>query len=84
MNRLLHSLRFHGDYSYSRLLFPLHYFECIEEYYISQSEQQKKTVEEKLERYLKHSHQYESFLSDFYHLSEVPVKKWGIPLIGWL
>ncbi len=69
---------------YSRLLFPVHYFECIEEYYISQTEQQKKTVEEKLERYMNHSQNYESFLSDFYHLSEVPVKKWGIPLIGWL
>ncbi|UXH43662.1 spore coat putative kinase YutH [Rossellomorea vietnamensis] len=69
---------------YSRLLFPLHYFECIEEYYISQSEQEKKTVEEKLERYLKNSHQYEAFLADFYHMSEVPVKKWGIPLIAWL
>ncbi|WP_064092864.1 spore coat putative kinase YutH [Rossellomorea aquimaris] len=69
---------------YSRLLFPLHYFECIEEYYISDSEQKKKSVEDKLERYLKNSKHYESFLSDFYHLAEVPVKKWGIPLVGWL
>ncbi len=69
---------------YSRILFPLHYFECIEEYYISQSDGQKKAAEDKLDRYLKNSNHYEAFLSDFYHLSEVPVKKWGIPLVGWL
>ncbi|MCA1055549.1 spore coat protein YutH [Rossellomorea aquimaris] len=69
---------------YSRILFPLHYFECIEEYYISQTDQQKKTAEDKLERYIKTSHHYEAFLSDFYHMAEVPVKKWGIPLVGWL
>jgi spore coat protein YutH len=69
---------------YARLLFPLHYFECIEEYYISQSDQQRKTMEEKLERYLKQSQHYERFLAEFYHLSEVPVKKLGIPVIDWL
>ncbi|MBV6684412.1 spore coat putative kinase YutH [Rossellomorea marisflavi] len=69
---------------YSRLLFPLHYFECIEEYYISTSEQQKKLVEDQLNGHLRNSGQYESFLADFYHMSEVPVKKWGIPVIDWL
>ncbi|MHC8522988.1 hypothetical protein ACPJHQ_19860 [Rossellomorea sp. H39__3] len=57
--------------------FPLHYFECIEEYYISTSEQQKKLVEDQLNGHLRNSGQYESFLADFYHMSEVPVKKWG-------
>ncbi|WP_077214476.1 spore coat putative kinase YutH [Bacillus dakarensis] len=69
---------------YARLLFPLHYFECIEEYYITDSEQQQHLLEERLKKYVKHSREYEKFLRDFYHLTEVPVKKYHLPELEWL
>jgi spore coat protein YutH len=69
---------------YSRLLFPLHYVECIEEYYSTTSEQQKHILSERLDKYLQQSSEYERFLGQFYQLLEVPVNKFKIPLIDWL
>jgi spore coat protein YutH len=69
---------------YSRLIFPLHYFECIEEYYITQSEQDKKWQEERLQKHLQDSTEYEKFLGEFYQLAEAPVKKFKIPHLEWI
>ncbi|MBM7586213.1 spore coat protein YutH [Bacillus pakistanensis] len=69
---------------YARLLFPIHYFECIERYYVTSSEQQKLQLQDRLGRELKNASQYEKFLTDFYQIAEVPVKKHGIPVVGWL
>lgn len=69
---------------YARLLFPLHYFECVEEYHITPSEQRKCQEEDKLKKYIEQSREYEEFLKGFYSLAEVPVKRLNIPRIDWL
>jgi spore coat protein YutH len=68
---------------YSRLLFPLHYFECIEGYYLAQ-EEEKKMYEEKLLHILNHSREYEKFLAKFYDLVGLPVNRFNLPKIKWL
>lgn len=69
---------------YSRLLFPLHYFECVEEYYISQSEKDKKSQEERLYKLLQGSTDYEKFLQEFFQLAEAPIRKLKIPQLEWI
>lgn len=69
---------------YARILFPLHYMECIEDYYSTTSEQQQRLLTERLESYLQHSSDHRKFLHDFYQLTEVPVRKFQIPVIDWL
>jgi spore coat protein YutH len=69
---------------YSRILFPLHYFECVENYYISQSEQQKKSLEEQLTKILRQSMEYERFLSSFYELAGAPIKRINLAKPEWL
>ncbi|WP_026576058.1 spore coat putative kinase YutH [Bacillus sp. UNC438CL73TsuS30] len=69
---------------YARLLFPLHYFECVENYYITRSEQDKKLLEEKLSKILRQSTEYEQFLAGFYLLSGAPIKRLNLPLPEWL
>lgn len=69
---------------FSRLLFPLHYFECIENYYITRSEQDKKFLEEQLSRLLKQSTEYERFLAYFYQTVGAPIKPLKLPQLDWL
>jgi spore coat protein YutH len=69
---------------YSRLLFPLHYFECVENYYITNSEQEKLALEERLQRYLTYSAEQERFLAGFYQLVDAPVRSYKLPAIKWL
>jgi spore coat protein YutH len=59
---------------YSRILFPLHYFQCVENYYSTRSEQEKKTLEEHLSKILRQSKDYERFLGNFYELAGAQVK----------
>lgn len=67
---------------YARLLFPLHYFSCVEEYYMTNSQGRQKQLEEKLSRYIRDSSEYELFLKHFYEISGVDNEK--IPIIDWL
>lgn len=69
---------------YARLLFPLHYFETVEEYYITASEQQKRSHEEKLKKLLDQSREYEEFLRDFFPVVGVPMGRLNIPPVDWL
>jgi spore coat protein YutH len=69
---------------YARLLFPLHYFECVEEYYITHSEQQKNALTDQLNKYLQQTNNHEEFLRDFYDLAEVPTRRLNIPELDWL
>ncbi|WP_141433872.1 spore coat putative kinase YutH [Bacillus sp. 03113] len=69
---------------YARMVFPLHYFENIENYYSTSSEQQKNYLEDKLEKYLHQSSEYERFLRDFFQHAEVPIRKMKIPELEWL
>lgn len=69
---------------FSRLLFPLHYFECIENYYISRSEQEKMMLEEQLTKILKQSSEYERFLGRFFQTAGAPIRQLKIPQLDWL
>ncbi|MEH7108438.1 spore coat putative kinase YutH [Bacillus sp. JJ1764] len=69
---------------YSRLIFPLHYFECIENYYITRSEQEKKYLEEQLNKILKQSSDYERFLARFFQITGAPINRLNLPLLEWL
>lgn len=69
---------------YSRLIFPLHYFECVENYYITRSEQEKKVLEEDLSKILRQSSEYERFLASFYPIAGAPLKNLKIPQLEWL
>jgi spore coat protein YutH len=69
---------------YSRILFPLHYFDCVESYYINHSEQQRKLLEEQLSKILRQSSVYERFLGGFYQLVGAPVKKFKLQQPEWI
>lgn len=69
---------------YARLLFPLHFFECVEDYYITSSEQQKLAVGERLNKYLEQTREHEAFLKNFFPLLEVPMRAYRIPQVEWL
>jgi spore coat protein YutH len=69
---------------YSRLIFPLHYFECIENYYITRSEQDKKVLEDQLSKILRQSSEYERFLAGFLQLAGAPIKRLNLPQLEWL
>lgn len=69
---------------YARLIFPLHYFECVENYYITRSEQEKKLLEDTLGKILRQSSEYERFLAGFFHISGAPVKHLSLPQLDWL
>lgn len=69
---------------YSRLLFPLHYFECVEGYYIAGSEQQRNFMQDRLKKYLQQTSEHERFLADFFQMAEVPVRRNNIPVVEWL
>lgn len=57
---------------FSRLLLPVHYFEIIEQYYVTKSEGEKTRLEERLENFMKHSTIYERMLSEIYELAGIP------------
>ncbi|MBS4178557.1 spore coat putative kinase YutH [Lederbergia citrea] len=67
---------------YARLLFPLHYFTCVEDYYITGSQWTKKQLEERLSRYIRDSKDYEMFLGNFYYIAYVDHKQ--LPVLDWL
>ncbi|MDP4085644.1 MAG: spore coat protein YutH [Bacillota bacterium] len=69
---------------YSRILFPLHYFDCVERYYITQSEQEEKLLEDQLSKIIRQSNEYERFLSGFYQLAGAPIRKFNLPQPEWI
>lgn len=69
---------------YARLLFPLHFFECIEGYYMSESESKKEKQLQRLESILSHSGDHEHFLATFLSSVGVNEKRLTIPNINWL
>ncbi|MGE6629955.1 spore coat putative kinase YutH [Bacillus sp. NPDC077027] len=68
---------------YSRLLFPLHYFEIVEGYYMS-SESEKHYYEQRLDYLLDDHKRYEHFLKVFQEMSNMRAQATSIPAIGWL
>jgi len=69
---------------YARLLFPMHYIECIENYYSSVHEADRLLLEDRLKKFLSQSKDSERFLSHFFENVEVPVKKMKLPAVSWL
>lgn len=69
---------------YARLMFPLHFFDTVEGYYMTNSEQQKRMLQEQFSKYLDQTKEHERFLGSFYQLAEVPVRKLRIPEPEWL
>lgn len=90
-------LRFYTDYQnfsplspfswrliYARLLFPLHFFDCVENYYSAATEQEKHLCHDRLQRYLQYTKEHEQFLGSFFDLLQVPVRAWRITVPEWL
>lgn len=69
---------------YSRLLFPVHYFEIIEDYYSTKNQEAKKKLGEKMEKTLKQTQTYEEFLRNFFEVNRIPASTLQIPKIDWL
>ncbi|MFS0780319.1 spore coat putative kinase YutH [Bacillus sp. 1P06AnD] len=69
---------------YARLLFPVHYLERIEDYFMGGTQSDQKRREEQMEEQLKQSHHYEEFLRQFHEVNGVPLQQMKIPKIDWL
>jgi len=69
---------------YARLTFPIHYFECVEDYYTSGPVADKKWHEDRMKAILQSSTYYEQVLGNFYDLAGVPAKNYGIPVLDWV
>ncbi|MCM3567587.1 spore coat putative kinase YutH [Neobacillus mesonae] len=69
---------------YARLIFPLHYFDCIEDYYSTQEEQARKMLEEQLSKILRQSSENERFLAGFFQMSGAPINRINLPQLEWL
>lgn len=68
---------------YARLLFPIHYYETIEEYFSNPRESRSNELEETLSTLIKTSQYYEQFLKNFFELAEFPVKQIPLPEVEW-
>ncbi|MCH1625538.1 spore coat putative kinase YutH [Ferdinandcohnia quinoae] len=69
---------------YARLLFPLHFFECIEGYYLVSSEEKMKREEQRLTTIINDSSDHERFLSNFFNQVGVQKRKLNLPDVSWL
>ncbi|GHH97648.1 spore coat putative kinase YutH [Neobacillus kokaensis] len=69
---------------YARLIFPLHYFDCIENYYTTHSEQEKKVLEDSLSKIIRQSSENERFLAGFFQISGAPINRINLPQLEWL
>lgn len=69
---------------YARLLFPIHYYEAVEEYFTTSKESRSHELEEALLMMTKTSQHYEVFLKQFFDLAEIPAKQMQLPEVEWL
>jgi spore coat protein YutH len=76
--------RFAWRLMYARLLFPLHYFECVEGYYLAKDEKERKGYETQLRNILKKANEYERCLARFHELLEHRATNFRLPSIRWL
>lgn len=68
---------------YSRLIFPLHYFETVEGYYIS-PESEHDFYEDRLDRLHNDSERYEQYLRTFHEMAGMRNGQFFFPQIKWL
>jgi spore coat protein YutH len=69
---------------YARILFPIHYYEIVEEYFSNPRESRSNELEEALSTMTKTSQHYEKFLKSFFELAELPAKQMQLPEVDWL
>lgn len=69
---------------YSRLLFPIHYFEIVEDYYFYPEKKEKEVLFNRLQRYLAISEKYERILGDFQRIFDVSIERTDLPIPEWL
>jgi spore coat protein YutH len=69
---------------YSRLLFPVHYFECIEGYYKSNKEEERADRLHELQGMLNTTNDYESYLKDVHFYISYRTKKRDLPSLHWI
>lgn len=69
---------------FSRLLFPVHYFTVVEEYYYEPEKKGKRKLLQSLQRYAETSEAYERFLANFSQVFQIPVNRIFLPLPEWL
>lgn len=68
---------------YARLLFPLHYFECVEGYYMTDGERRKQAYEQMLRDIVGRSRENEQFLASFAEIAGPIGQRLYIPKIYW-
>lgn len=69
---------------YARLIFPLPYFECVENYYLATSIREKKQEEALFHELLGQTDTYEQLLKYFFEMAQVPTDQLQIPSLDWL
>lgn len=69
---------------YAQLLYPSHFFDCVEKYFGTSSVHVKKESEDELRRYVKTVPDYERFLAGFYQSAQISTRRLKIPEIIWL
>ncbi|MFD3448802.1 spore coat putative kinase YutH [Microbacteriaceae bacterium 4G12] len=69
---------------FARLLFPLHYFETVEGYFLTGNEDIKQSYQDQLETIISEAKNFERFLGGFFQMIRLPVQKLGIRGIDWM
>lgn len=69
---------------YARLLFPLHYFECVEGYYMTGDEREKNQYVHALQSIIARSREYEQFLASFADIVGLSSRRLYLPKVDWL
>ncbi|HEY4552114.1 MAG TPA: spore coat protein YutH [Bacillaceae bacterium] len=67
---------------YARLLFPLHFIECAEDYFSAQSQWAQKQLEEKMGKFIRDTREYEAFLRNFFHMAGI--SRNYFPSVEWV
>jgi spore coat protein YutH len=69
---------------YARLLFPLHYFECIEGYYMTNDAKEKQQYAHMLQSIIARSREHEQFLASFMDIVGLASRRLSLPKVEWL
>jgi len=69
---------------YSRLIFPIHFFQVVEEYYLANSEEEKNLLEKEFHQIVNESDLYERLLVNLFDYAEVPTRTYHIPTLHWV
>lgn len=69
---------------FARLLFPVHYFDIVEHYYLEPEKRGKNALLQTMQNYLRTSEEYELVLANFVRVFRVPINQVFLPLPEWL